>query len=154
MKELKEIETKEKSVSTANQNTFFINQFDVLARHSNGFDVLDYAQNIANLQCYKCNPAFVKPPGDLKLCEKCALETEQTENAFLDNFRRHRKVVKLDCFCFGCSNPKSSVMMSKVLPICRSCASEVQTKGAAARNNFINRAVNNFYRKLRRAAVV
>jgi hypothetical protein len=153
MKQINDSKQKEKSVSTANQNTFHANQFDVLAGHSNGFTVSNIAENAEKLQCESCNPTMHKPSGDLKLCADCETKTEQAAIGFFSNFRRHRKIVRLDCYCFACCSPKSAAMMSKRLPICRTCASEVQSKGVIAQSNFIARTLNNFHKKLREVAI-
>ncbi len=118
-----------------------------------GFDVFDSIENPQKIQCQKCNPTISKPHNPAKLCENCEAEQEQTATTFFDNFRRHRKVIKLDCFCFACGTPKSKSMMSKVLPICRTCAGELKTKGATAQSNFIARTLNNFHKKLKEVIV-
>ncbi|MDQ3748663.1 MAG: hypothetical protein M3367_06585 [Acidobacteriota bacterium] len=119
----------------------------------NGFDVFNHTENSEKIQCDKCKPKNSKPSGVIKLCANCEAERKETATVFFDNFRRHCRVIKLDRFCFSCDTPKSSAMMSKVLPICRGCAGELKIKGATARNNFIARTLNNFHRKLKGAIV-
>ena len=113
------------------------------------FDVFNYAENGNEKQCLKCNPPLHKLNGAIKLCANCEAERQETATAFFENFRRYRRVVSLDCYCFACNSPKSKAMMSKVLPICRGCAGELKSKGATAKNNFIARTLNNFHKKLK-----
>ncbi len=117
------------------------------------FDVFNYAENGNEKQCLKCNPPLHKLNGAIKLCANCEAERQETATAFFENFRRYRRVVRLDCYCFACNSPKSKAMMSKVLPICRGCAGELKLKGATAKNNFIARTLNNFHKKLKGATV-
>ncbi len=122
---------------------------------SKPFDVLNSNQHRSETQvfCDKCNPTTSKPNGVMKLCANCEAERQETATAFYDNFRRYRRIVKLDRHCFACNSPKSSAKMSKFLPICRGCAGELKLKGATARSNFIARTLNNFHKKLKEVTV-
>lgn len=153
MRKINETNDTEKSVLVGDQNTFNINQIEHLAGDSNGLSAFDSTQNHKNLQCGKCNPPIYKRSGAIKLCANCEAEAAQTAAAFFDNFRQHRKVTRLDCYCFACSTPKSSAVMSKVLPICRCCAGELKSKNATAKNKIIALTLNNFLKKLKGGAV-
>jgi hypothetical protein len=118
------------------------------------FDVFHDTETAAKLQCLKCNPPLVKPHGAPKLCPSCQIETDQTTEMFFNNFKRHRRIYKLDCLCFGCKARKTSAMMSKIFSTCRCCADELKAKGATAQSNFISRATNNFFRELKRAVTI
>lgn len=117
------------------------------------FDIFDFTEKRQEIQCQKCNPLISKPSGAVKLCANCEAESKETATVFFDNFRQHRRIIKLNRYCFACSSPKSEAMMSKVLPICSGCAGELRAKGATARNNFIARTLNNFHKKLKGAVV-
>jgi hypothetical protein len=56
MKETNGTNHKEKSVLTANQNTFDINLFDSLDGDSNGSSAFNYAEYANKLQRQICNP--------------------------------------------------------------------------------------------------
>lgn len=113
------------------------------------FDVFNYAENGNEKQCYKCSPPLSEPRGKAKLCPNCEAEQKQAAITFFDNFRRHRKIVRLDCWCYSCNQPKSSAMMSKSLPICRLCANEMKTKGVTAQNNFVEKVKASVGRRLK-----
>ncbi len=115
----------------------------------NGFDVFNHTENSEKIQCPKCNPPLSKPRGEIRLCGGCQAEAAQTATAFFDNFRQHRKVIRLDCYCFACNTPKSAAVMSKILPICRSCANELKAKSETARNNFVERVKASVGRRLK-----
>jgi hypothetical protein len=121
---------------------------------SKGFDVFNSTENTTKIQCHKCSPPLSKVQGEVRLCAECRAESAQTAQAFFDNFRRHRKTIKLDCYCYACDTPKSSAMMSRLIPICRKCAGELKAKGATAQSNFMSRATNNFLKGLKRAAAL
>ncbi len=55
MREISGTKYKEKSVLTANQNTFDINLFDSLGGNSNGFTAFNYAESADKLQRQMCN---------------------------------------------------------------------------------------------------
>lgn len=55
MREISGTKYKEKSVLTANQNTFDINLFDSLGGDSNGFTAFNYAESADKLQRQICN---------------------------------------------------------------------------------------------------
>jgi len=153
MRKINETNPNEKRVLAANQNPFDTNQIEYLAGNSNGLSVFDYAENNDKKQCNLCNPPISRPRGATELCANCEAEQKQSATNFFDNFRRHRKVIKLDRYCFACATPKSEARMSKIVPICRICAGELQAKGATAQNNFIARAVNNFHKKLKAVTI-
>jgi len=113
------------------------------------FGISDSTENAQKIQCQNCNPPLNKPPGATELCVNCEAEQKQTAITFFDNFRRHRKIVRLDCWCYSCNQPKSSAMMSKSLPICRLCANEMKTKGATAQNNFVEKVKASVGRRLK-----
>ncbi len=113
------------------------------------FGISDSIENAQKIQCCKCNPPLSEPRGKAKLCPNCEAEQKQTAITFFDNFRRHRKIVRLDCWCYSCNQPKSSAMMSKSLPICRLCANEMKIKGATAQNNFVEKVKASVGRRLK-----
>lgn len=154
MRKIEETNDKEKSVLVTSQNTFNINQIEHLSRDSNGLSAFDSTQNNKDLQCEICNPPIYKRSGAIKLCEKCATENNHFATGLFENLRRHRRIVKLDRRCVNCWQSKTAAMMLPGSIICRVCAGELKTKGATARNYFIERAVNNFRKMLKGVAAL
>ncbi len=118
------------------------------------FDCRENHQQNQAIKCDLCNPSLEKPRGAAKLCPKCEVDRERTAQTFFENFKKHGRVYKLDCFCFACNSRKTSAMMAKIIPICRKCADELKTKGTIAQSNFISRATNNFLREIKKAVTV
>lgn len=99
--------------------------FDYLSGNQKAFSVSDYAATEDKLQSNLL--AIMKPPKVIRL---------------------HR--------CFACNKSFTAKKMSNVLVICRACYSSAtaQNKGKTARNNFIEKALNNFHKFLRRRVAV
>ena len=97
------------------------NTFDFLTGNQNGFSMPDYAESQENLQ--RNLLAVMKPSRVIRL---------------------HR--------CFACENSYAAKKMSSALVICKPCykSATAQDKGKIARNNFVEKALNNFHKFLRR----
>ncbi len=76
-------------------------------------------------------------------------EKEETLQQHLLSAMKPPKVVRL-YHCFGCERSLAVQKMSNCLAICRACYSTAQNKGKIARNNFAEKALNNFQKFLRR----
>jgi hypothetical protein len=101
------------------------NTFDYLTGNQNCFSMPNYAESQDKLQSNLL--AVIKPP----------------------------KVIRL-YHCFGCEKSFSPKKMSNCLAVCKACYASVtaQNKGKVARNNFIEKALNNFQKFLRRRVSV
>jgi hypothetical protein len=101
------------------------NTFDYLTGNQEAFSVSDYAEIHAELQSNLL--AVMKPPKVIRL---------------------HR--------CFACEKSFTAKKMSNALVICKACYSSAtaQNKGKVARNNFVEKALNNFQKFLRRRVAV
>ena len=102
-----------------------LNTFDFLTGNQKAFSVSDYAATHAKLQSNVL--AVIKPP----------------------------KVIRL-YHCFGCEKSFTALKMSNCLAVCKACYASItaQNKGKIARNNFVEKALNNFQRFLRRRVSV
>ncbi len=101
------------------------NKFDCLTGNQKAFSVSDYADIEEKLQSDIL--AVMKSPKVIRL---------------------HR--------CLGCEKSFSTQKMSNVLVICKGCYSSAmaENRGKVARNNFIEKASNNFQKFLRRRVAV
>jgi hypothetical protein len=65
------------------------------------------------------------------------------------------KVIRL-YYCFGCEKSFALKKMSNCLAVCKVCytSATAQNKGKIARNNFVEKALNNFHKFLRRRVAV
>jgi hypothetical protein len=101
------------------------NTFDYLTGNQKAFSVSDYAEIQEKLQSNLL--AVMKPAKVIRL---------------------HR--------CFACEKSFAAQKMSNALVICRACYSSATTqdKGKVARRNFIEKALNNFHKFLRRRVAV
>jgi len=78
-----------------------------------------------------------------------AEETEQLQSILEGNLKRHRRVIRL-YRCFVCDQNRTAQKMSNCLAVCRECYSTAQGKGKIAKQNFVERTLNNFHKFLRR----
>jgi hypothetical protein len=95
--------------------------FDHLSGQSKAFSAFDYAEKQADLQ-----------------------------SKLLAVMKQGKVIRTFPCFsCGRCFSPKK---MSSCLIICKLCFAAItaQSKGKTARNNFIEKALNNFHKFLRR----
>lgn len=80
-----------------------------------------------------------------------AINEEKFQTNLAAHLARHKTVRRL-VRCHGCNKSKSPLKMTVYATICRQCVQSLRTKGAAARNNFIERAKSNVGKFLRRVA--
>ncbi len=82
-------------------------------------------------------------------------EKEETLQQNLLSAMKPPKVVRL-YHCFGCERSLAVQKMSNCLAVCKACyaAATAQDKGKIARNNFVEKALNNFQKFLRRRVAV
>ncbi len=101
------------------------NTFDYLTGNQKAFSLSDYAESQEKLQSNLL--AVMKPS----------------------------KVIRL-YYCFGCEKSFSPKKMSNCLAVCKACYASItaQNKGKIARNNFVEKALNNFQKFLRRRVSV
>ncbi|MBA3632623.1 MAG: hypothetical protein H0W58_07425 [Acidobacteria bacterium] len=101
------------------------NTFDYLTCNQKAFSAFDYAETEGKLQS---NLLVVMKPS---------------------------KVIRL-YHCFGCEKSFSPKKMSNCLAVCKACYASItaQNKGKVARNNFVEKALNNFQKFLRRRVSV
>jgi hypothetical protein len=69
------------------------------------------------------------------------------------NLARHKKVIRL-FRCFACEKNCTVRKMSNCLVVCRECYRMAQVKGKIARKNFVEKALNNFHKFLRRRIAI
>lgn len=102
-----------------------VNTFDFLTGNQKAFSAFDYTETHEKLQLNLL--AITKPPKVIRL---------------------HR--------CFACEKSFGAKKMSNALVICKACYTSItaQNKGKVARNNFIEKALNNFQKFLRRRVAV
>jgi hypothetical protein len=100
------------------------NTFDYLTGNQKAFSAFDYAENEGKLQSNLL--AAMKPP----------------------------KVIRL-YNCFACEKSFTARKMSNCLVVCKACYASItaRNKGRIARNNFVEKALNNFQKFLRRRVV-
>jgi len=98
-----------------------LKHFDFLTGNQKGFSVSDYAEIQEKLQSNLI--AVMKPSKVIRL---------------------HR--------CFACEGNFTTKKMSSALVICKACyaSATAEGKGKIARNNFVEKALNNFQKFLRR----
>ncbi len=151
MRQATGISQNEKSVSGATENTLNENRFNALGGDSNGLSVFDYAESPEKLQCPLCCPTV---SGAAKLCPDCQAEQDRRRGEIVQLFTTPFKVIKLTARCFSCNRGMSAARMSSGRVICRTCADELKTKGATARNNFVEKVKANVGRFLKEVASV
>jgi hypothetical protein len=79
-----------------------------------------------------------------------AENTEILQQNLTEHLSQNKKVVRLHR-CLGCGKAKTPAKFSIFYGVCKSCLSEVKSKGKLAQSNFIARAVNNLQRSLKGA---
>lgn len=81
---------------------------------------------------------------------KSSLNLEKLQSDLTAHLARPRPVRRL-VRCHGCDRPTSPLKMSVYFTICRACVKSLETKGASARNNFIEKVKSNVGKFLRLA---
>ena len=141
---------KEKRVLTANQNPFNENQFESLGGNSNKFFILNYAEKDQKLQCQLCGEITT----GATLCPDCEAEQNRRRTEIVNLFTTPPKIIKLTARCFSCNRAMTAARMASGRIICRTCAGELKTKGATARNNFVEKVKANVGRFLKEVSAI
>ncbi len=144
----------EKSVLGGIQNASGRNQFDALGGNSNGLSVFNYAENASKVQCDLCRPAAYKSNKQVKLCPPCQTAQEERASELAHALTTPPKVVRLGCRCFSCNRGLTPARMAAGSVICRTCASDLKSKGATAQNLFVEKVKANVGRFLREVSAI
>jgi ribosomal protein S14 len=81
-----------------------------------------------------------------------SINIEKLQSDLTAHLVRPRPVRRL-VRCHGCNQPTSPLKMSVYFTVCRACVKSLETKGASARNNFIEKVKSNVGRFLRLAVI-
>ncbi len=114
-----------------------------------GFDAFNYAENVNEKQCCKCNPPLSEPRGKANLCSNCTADGERLEAGIFQHLKQNRKVIRLQR-CFACSKCFALSKFSQYFGICKDCLGN-RDEPVQMRRKFAARALNNINKVLRGA---